>query len=66
MRAVLVDWLIDVSIHFEVMTETLHYAISYIDRTLSLVEIEKTKLQLVGVTSMKIADVFNEKSKEYY
>ena len=44
MRAVLVDWLIDVSIHFEVMTETLHYAISYIDRTLSLVEIEKTKL----------------------
>ena len=31
MRAVLVDWLIDVSIHFEVMSETLHFAISYID-----------------------------------
>jgi serine/threonine protein kinase len=42
MRAVLIDWLIDVSIHFEVMTETLHYAISYIDRTLSKIEIEKT------------------------
>jgi hypothetical protein len=28
--------------------------------------IEKSKLQLVGVTCMKVADVFNEKSKEYY
>ena len=66
MRTILVDWLVDVSIHFEVKNETLHYAISYIDRTLSLLEIEKNKLQLVGVTCMKIADVFNEKSKEYY
>lgn len=66
MRTILVDWLVDVSIHFEVMCETLHYAIAYIDRTLSLLEIEKNKLQLVGVTCMKIADVFNEKSKEYY
>ncbi len=44
MRAVLIDWLIDVSIHFEVTTETLHFAISYIDRTLSKLEIEKQKL----------------------
>jgi cyclin B len=66
MRSILVDWLVDVSVHFEVMTETLHFAISYIDRTLSILEIEKSKLQLVGVTCMKIADVFNEKSKEYY
>ena len=42
MRAVLIDWLIDVSIHFELMTDTLHFAISYIDRTLSKLEIEKT------------------------
>ena len=44
MRAILVDWLIDVSVHFEVMSETLHYAISYIDRSLSRIEIEKNKL----------------------
>jgi len=50
MRTILVDWLVDVSIHFEVMFETLHYAIAYIDRALSLLEIEKNKLQLVGVT----------------
>jgi serine/threonine protein kinase len=66
MRTILVDWLVDVSMHFEVMGETLHFAIGYIDRTLSVLEIEKNKLQLVGVTCMKIADVFNEKSKEYY
>lgn len=66
MRAILVDWLVDVSMHFEVMDETLHYAISYIDRVLSVLDIPKNKLQLVGVTCMKIADVFNEKSKEYY
>ena len=40
MRSVLVDWLIDVSIHFEVMTDTMHLAIGYIDRTLSIMKIE--------------------------
>ena len=66
MRSILVDWLVDVSVHFEVMSETLHFAINYIDRTLSKMTIEKNKLQLIGVSCMKIADVFNEKSKEYY
>jgi serine/threonine protein kinase len=47
MRAILVDWLIDVSVHFEVSPQTLHYAIHYIDRTLSKINIEKNKLQLV-------------------
>lgn len=66
MRSILVDWLVDVSVHFEVMNETLHFAINYIDRTLSKLPIEKNKLQLIGVSCMKIADVFNERSKEYY
>ena len=66
MRAILVDWLVDVSVHFEVMSETLHYAVNYIDRTLSRVQVDKGKLQLVGVACMKVADVFNERSKEYY
>jgi cyclin-A len=55
-----------VSVHFEVMSETLHFAINYIDRTLSKMAVEKKQLQLVGVSCMKIADVFNERSKEYY
>lgn len=66
MRSILVDWLVDVGVHFEVMSETLHFAVNYIDRTLSKLQVEKNKLQLVGVSCMKIADVFNERSKEYY
>ena len=66
MRSILVDWLIDVSVHFEVKDETLHLAVSYIDRTLNIIKVDRGKLQLVGVTCMKIADVFNERSKEYY
>ena len=66
MRSILIDWLVDVSVHFEVMGETLHFAINFIDRTLSKMSVEKSKLQLVGVACMKIADVFYEKSKEYY
>jgi cyclin-A len=66
MRSILADWLIDVSVHFELKNETLHLAVSYIDRVLSLKPIEKSKLQLVGVSCTKIADVFNERSKEYY
>lgn len=66
MRSILVDWIIDVSVHFEVTDETLHLAIAYIDRALSTMHIDKSRLQLLGVTCMKIADVYNEKSKEYY
>ncbi|EGR33538.1 serine threonine kinase cdc2, putative [Ichthyophthirius multifiliis] len=56
MRLILVDWLIDVSVHFEVQDETLHYCISFIDRVLSSMNVQKQKLQLVGVCCMKIAE----------
>jgi len=32
MRSILVDWLIDVSVHFEVSSETLHLCVNSIDR----------------------------------
>jgi len=66
MRQILIDWLVDVSVHFDQMSETFQLSVAYIDRYLSLVCVEKKKLQLVGVACMKLADVFNEKSKEYY
>lgn len=44
MRSILVDWLVDVSVHFEVMSETLHFAINFIDRTLSKINVDKNKL----------------------
>ena len=55
MRNILIDWLIDVALHFDLHGSTLHLAVSYIDRTLSSVIVAKSKLQLVGVACMKIA-----------
>jgi hypothetical protein len=70
MRMVLVDWLIDVSMHFELKFETLHLAILYLQRFLSTnnksIIIHKQNLQLVGVAAIKVADVYNQKSREYY
>ena len=44
MRSILIDWLVDVSVHFEVMSETLHFAVNYIDRALSKMSVDKSKL----------------------
>lgn len=66
MRCILVDWLVDVSVHFELSQSTLHLAVSYLDRVMSRKAVDKSLLQLLGVTCMKVADVFNECSKEYY
>lgn len=56
MRMILVDYLIDVANHFELSQETLHLAVTYTDLMLSAKVIEKNKLQLVGVTAMKMAE----------
>ncbi len=37
MRSILIDWLIDVSLNFELKNETLHLAVTYIDLTLSII-----------------------------
>lgn len=44
MRGILIDWLIDVAVHFESMDETLHLCVKYIDKTLQNLQIEKHKL----------------------
>lgn len=38
MRAILVDWLVDVSVHFEVHTDTLHLAVKYMNNYLQRVK----------------------------
>jgi len=44
MRGILVDWLIDVALHFDLSQETLHLAVIYTDLMLSQTVIEKQKL----------------------
>lgn len=55
MRAVLVDWLVDVAVDFDFHLETLHLAISIVDRVLSVNDVPRAKLQLVGTTAMLVA-----------
>jgi G2/mitotic-specific cyclin-B, other len=60
MRAILVDWLIEVHYKFKLMPETLFLTVNLIDRYLDKVDVVRTKLQLVGVTAMLIACKYEE------
>ncbi|EEB09943.1 G2/mitotic-specific cyclin-A, putative [Pediculus humanus corporis] len=60
MRAILVDWLVEVVEEYHMKTETLYLAVSYIDRFLSYMSVIRAKLQLVGTAAMFIASKFEE------
>jgi len=61
MRAILVDWLVEVHRMFKLLPETLFLSIGIIDRYLSLTaSVARDKLQLVGVTAMLIASKYEE------
>lgn len=60
MRAILVDWLIEVHLKYRLRPETLYLAISIIDRYLTRMPVMRKRLQLVGVTAMFIASKFEE------
>jgi hypothetical protein len=69
MRAILIDWLIDVHYKFGFKEETLYITIYIIDSYLSLKQIERCNLQLLGITALFIACKQNEiifrRLKEY-
>ncbi|KAJ3110239.1 G2/mitotic-specific cyclin [Phlyctochytrium bullatum] len=60
MRAILVDWLVEVHHKFRLLPETLYMTVNIIDRFLSLRVVSLVKLQLVGVTAMFIASKYEE------
>ncbi|KAI8849719.1 cyclin-like protein [Chytridium lagenaria] len=60
MRAILVDWLVEVHHKFRLLPETLYMTVNIIDRFLSLRVVSLVKLQLVGVTAMFIAAKYEE------
>ncbi|XP_021732198.1 G2/mitotic-specific cyclin-2-like [Chenopodium quinoa] len=62
MRAILIDWLIEVHYKFELMEETLYLTVNLIDRFLALKPVVRKKLQLVGVTAMLLAIKYEEVS----
>ncbi|KAK9946437.1 hypothetical protein M0R45_011903 [Rubus argutus] len=60
MRGVLVDWFVEVADEYELHPETLHLAVSYVDRYLSMNVVFRHELQLVGVASIFIASKYEE------
>lgn len=55
MRAILIDWLVEVHLKFKLMPETLYLTVNLIDRYLAKKQVTRKNLQLVGVTAMLIA-----------
>ncbi|XP_022132403.1 G2/mitotic-specific cyclin-2-like isoform X2 [Momordica charantia] len=62
MRAILIDWLIEVHDKFDLMGETLFLTVNLIDRFLSRKTVVRKKLQLVGLVSMLLACKYEEVS----
>jgi hypothetical protein len=55
MRAILIDWLVEVHLKFSLRDETLFLTISLIDRYLNTENISRSNLQLLGVATLMIA-----------
>lgn len=55
MREVLVDWLVEVADEYKLVSDTLHLTVNFIDRFLSSRALSRTRLQLLGVSSMLVA-----------
>lgn len=60
MRAVLIDWVVQVHGRFALLPETLFLTVNYIDRFLSCKIVSLAKLQLVGATALFVAAKYEE------
>ncbi|KAL6622525.1 hypothetical protein ACP70R_032404 [Stipagrostis hirtigluma subsp. patula] len=60
MRAILVDWLVEVAEEYKLVADTLYLAVSYVDRFLSANMLGRDKLQLLGVAAMLVAAKYEE------
>lgn len=60
MRAILIDWLVEVHMKYRLRPETLFLTVNIIDRYLSVRSVMRKKLQLLGVVAMFIAAKYEE------
>ena len=60
MRAILIDWLVEVHYRFRLKSETLFQTVWIIDTYLSMMQITRAKLQLLGIASLLISCKSNE------
>lgn len=60
MRSILVDWMIEVSLEYNLSNDTLFLAVSCLDRLLSATTITRHQLQLAGTACLFIAAKYEE------
>lgn len=60
MRAILIDWLVDVHTSFELREQTLYLALAYLNEYSAAAEITRQEYQLVGITCLWIASKYEE------
>ena len=69
MRAILIDWLIEVHYRFKLKNETLFQTVWIIDTYLSYCQITRAKLQLLGIASLliscKLQEIYYPQIKEF-
>lgn len=70
MRAILLDWLMEVCEVYKLHRETYYLAVDYLDRYLSINErLPKTRLQLIGITCLftaaKVEEIYPPKISEF-
>jgi G2/mitotic-specific cyclin-B, other len=60
MRAILIDWVIEVQHRLTLMPESLYLTVYIVDQYLSSENVPKKELQLVGVSAMLVASKYEE------
>ncbi|XP_028571227.2 G2/mitotic-specific cyclin-B3 isoform X1 [Podarcis muralis] len=63
MRAILVDWMVEVQENFELNHETLYLAVKLLDHFLAKETTMRDRLQLIGSTAILVAAKFEERCK---
>ncbi len=54
-RIVLVDWIFEMQINFNLQLSTIHLAVDYVNRILAVENVHISKLQLIAIASLMIA-----------
>ncbi len=65
MRGILVDWMVDVGVNFNLLSETVFLGVRMMDIFLSKKQVSRARMQLVGIAAMVIASKFEEVRTPY-
>lgn len=60
MRAILLDWIVDVHLKFKMFPQTLFIVAAIVDKYLSLKTVRKDELQLLGAAALLVAAKYEE------